>query len=131
MIASKRFGCQNRHSSVTKGEEPKANERQNHRHTAAGGDEQRQDRGPDGGDPQAGSRNDAGRIDGVVDREPDRDHAAILREGAQDGRARVAERDRPIEGEIDDRRDDEAWGRAIWRQADIFGADKVIPESTK
>ena len=131
MIASKRFGRQNRQSSVTKGEEPKANERQNHRHTAAGGDEQRKDRGRDG-DPQAGSRNDAGRIDGVVDREPDRGHAAIPREGAQDGRARVAERDRPIEGEIDDRRDDEAWGPGeLWRQADIFGADKVIPESTK
>jgi hypothetical protein len=54
MIASKRFGRQYRQSSVTKGEEPKANERQNHRHTAAGGDEQRQDRGRDG-DPQAGA----------------------------------------------------------------------------
>jgi hypothetical protein len=44
----------------------------------------------------------------------------------------VAERDRPIEGEIHDRRDDEAWWPGeLWRQADIFGADKVIPESTK
>ena len=109
---------------MAEGEVPKADEGQDHRHAAADGDEQWQDRWRDG-DSDVGGQNDAGRIDSVVRREPDRGHAAIAEEGAQDWRARMAERDRPVEREIDDRCDDEAWRAGEFRrQAAIFGADK-------
>ena len=85
IIARRRklWASENADLSRPKGEEPKADKGQNHRGAAAGGDEQRQDRRRHG-DPGDRREKDAGRIDGVIDREPDRSDAAIANEGADD-----------------------------------------------
>ncbi len=74
--------------------------------------------------PTRGRGEDAGRIDGVVDREPRRRDQAIAQERADQRRVGVAEGDRPVEREIDDRRDDEARRAGeLRRQAQMLGAE--------
>src|SRR5271166_5447807 len=110
-------------SSRAKSEKPEADKGQDHRYAAARANEQRQDRRRRR-DPEARRENDAGRINRVIDREPGRSDQTVADEGAHDRRARTAEGDRPVEQEIDDRRNNEARRPGqLRRQTEIFRAE--------